>query len=103
MKTTLIHFALFVAALSLNAAEPSGTITGSVTDPSGAAVAGAKVTATSLSTALSRSTTTAVDGGYILPLLPVGFYSLSIEASGFKRAEQKGIEVKTDANASVPI
>jgi Carboxypeptidase regulatory-like domain len=89
--------------VSLYAAEPTGTIAGSVTDPSGAVVSGAKVTATSLSTALSRSTTSAVDGGYILPLLPVGVYSLSVEANGFKRAEQRGIEVRTDANASVPI
>lgn len=103
MKTGFISLAILLGAVSLNAAEPTGTIAGSVTDPSGAVVSGAKVTATSLSTALSRSTTSAVDGGYILPLLPVGFYSLSVEANGFKRAEQRGIEVRTDANASVPI
>src|SRR6185436_16445830 len=95
MKTRLLAFTVFLAVLSLKAAEPTGAITGSVTDPSGAAVAGAKVTATSLSTALSRSTSSAVDGGYILPLLPVGMYSVSVEAAGFKRVEQRGIEVRT--------
>src|SRR3954470_13944673 len=61
---------------SLHAADPAGTIAGTVTDPTGAVVAGAKVTATEPSTGLARSTSTGQDGAYILPLMPAGRYSI---------------------------
>src|SRR5947207_14205644 len=77
---------LFIAGVILAfAAEPTGTITGIVTDPNGGSVAGAKVTVTALNTGLSRSATTANDGGFVFPLLPVGAYSVTVEVSGFRR------------------
>jgi hypothetical protein len=85
------------------AQQPTGTITGTVSDPSGAAVVGAKVIATNLNTGLTRETTTANDGGYVFPLVPVGVYSVTVEAQGFRRFEQRGVEVRTDASASVPL
>jgi hypothetical protein len=85
------------------AQQPTGTITGTVSDPSGAAVVGAKVIATNLNTGLTRETTTANDGGYVFPLVPVGVYSVTVEAQGFRRFEQRGVEVRTDASASVPV
>ena len=88
---------------SLFGADPTGTIAGTVLDPSGAAVPGASVTATALSTGLKRVATTSVDGGYLFPLLPVGPYSVTVEAAGFRRFEQKGIIVQTDQSATVPI
>lgn len=102
-----MRLALFVLFLSLTSAvwavDPTGTIAGNVSDPSGAAVAGAKVTATNLNTGLTRDTTTGANGAYIFPLLPVGFYSIAVEAAGFRHFEQRGIEVKTDQSASVPV
>src|SRR5262245_27844752 len=73
LNSSLLFIAGAVLAL---AADPTGTITGTVTDPTGGAVAGAKVTATALNTGLSRSLTTANDGGFVFPLMPVGAYSV---------------------------
>ena len=67
---TLLACMLAAGLCSLYAADPTGTIAGTVTDPSGAVIAGAKVKATAGSTGLTRSTTTGVDGGYLLPLMP---------------------------------
>jgi hypothetical protein len=94
---------LFTLASGIFGQQPTGTINGTVTDPSGAAVVGAKVIATNLNTGLTRDTTTANDGGYVFPLVPVGFYSVTVEAQGFRRFEQRGIEVRTDQFASVPV
>ena len=84
-------------------ADPTGTIAGTVLDPSGAAVIGAKVTVTNVATGFTRDTQSAVDGGYLFPLLPVGTYSVAVEAAGFHRSEQKGIQVKADQSSAVSI
>src|SRR5215831_9017457 len=103
-----IHRAVFLCTLLLSgsglfAGDPTGTIAGTVLDPSGAAVPNAAITATALTTGLTRTTTSAVDGGYVFPLLPVGPYSIMVEAPGFRRFEQKGIVVQTDKSATVSI
>lgn len=100
----VIFVALFlVLSSALWAADPTGTVAGSVSDPSGAAIAGAKVTVTNINTGLTRDTTTSASGGYVVPLLPVGFYSVSVEAQGFRHFEQRGVEVRTDQSATVPV
>src|SRR5215467_11679956 len=88
--------------LAAYGADPAGTIAGTVLDPSGAAVPGAKITATALATGLNRATTSAADGGYVFPLLPVGIYSVAVEAQGFRRFEQRGIQVQADQSSTVP-
>ena len=100
---TRLAFWLFSICTAVWAADPTGTITGTVSDPSGAPIASAKVVATGLNTGLTRTTTTAADGVYVFPLLPAGFYGVEIEAPGFERYEQRGIEVRTDQSASVPV
>jgi hypothetical protein len=90
-------------AFIVSAVEPTGSIGGRVVDPTGAVVVNAKVTATVLATGLTRETTTAVDGGYIFPLLPAGVYSLAVEASGFSGFEQHGIEVRANVSSTVQI
>jgi hypothetical protein len=94
---------LFVLPFALWAADPTGTIAGNVSDPSGAAVAGAKVTATNINTGFTRDATTGSNGGFVFPLLPVGSYSIAVEASGFRRFEQRGVEVRTDQSSTVPV
>jgi hypothetical protein len=89
--------------LLLQAADPTGSIGGRVVDPSGAAVVNAKVIATAIATGLTREVATAGDGGYIFPLLPPGIYSLAVDAGGFSRFEQRGIEVRANVSSTVPI
>src|SRR5579862_2637448 len=82
----------------------SATILGTVTDPSGAAVANASVTATNLSTGRTYSATTGSAGEYLIPLLPVGDnYEVGVEAAGFQKFLQKGITLLVNQNARVDI
>src|SRR5947209_8060713 len=84
--------ALALGALMLPAilcAQGNVTIYGNVTDPSGAAISGAKVTVTNEATDQSRDTVSAVDGNFVVPDLPLGSYRISVTASGFKTFVQK--------------
>ena len=92
---------LFAAAIPLFAGAPTGSIVGKVLDGSGAAVVGAKVVATAPATGLQRETVSAADGGFVVPLLPVGAYALTVEAAGFKRFEEKDVDVRAEVSTSV--
>ena len=74
---------VMLACLSLSAQQITGNIRGTVTDPSGAVIRGAAVTARQAETGLSRATTTDRDGNYVLLELPVGHYRLQVAATGF--------------------
>ena len=62
----------------------TGTISGTVTDPSGAVVIDASVTITNVETGLVRVTTTSISGGFTAPDLPPGVYKVVIKQSNFK-------------------
>ena len=78
-----------------------GSIFGTVTDPSGAAVAGAKVIVTSASKGTSVEATTNADGNYSVTHLIPDAYNVRAEGAGFKAFEAKGIVVSADAAARV--
>jgi hypothetical protein len=92
---------ILLAAVSLPAQTFRGTILGTVTDPSGAVVAGAKVTVTNAGTALERSTETSADGSYALPELPIGTYTVTITLAGFETSVTTGVLVDTSAERRV--
>src|SRR5689334_16223872 len=71
----------------------TGTITGSVTDPSGAAVANVKVSAVQVDTNFESHATTNAEGLYRIQSLQPGAYRLSFEAAGFKRFVQSGVDL----------
>src|SRR6266567_8273237 len=77
----------------------NATISGSVTDPSGAAIPGAKVTLTSVSSGAVSQTTTGADGFYSFPNLTPGTYNLSGSAPGFSEFVQNGIQLALDQKA----
>ncbi|HZT34057.1 MAG TPA: TonB-dependent receptor [Bryobacteraceae bacterium] len=79
---------LLACAVPLAAQTADTGILGKVTDPTGAAVAGAKVTITQPASGLSRSAATGADGTYEVRYLVPGQYTLSVEAAGF-RAERR--------------
>jgi len=78
-----------------------GSILGTVTDPSGAAVPGAKVTVTSQTKDVSTTTTTNDSGNYDVTHLIPDVYKISIEGKGFKTIEFRDIQVSADAGARV--
>jgi hypothetical protein len=78
-----------------------GSILGSVTDPSGAAVSGAKITVTSQSRNVATEATTNESGNYSVTHLIPDVYVVRVEAQGFKNLEFKDIQVSADASARV--
>ncbi len=72
-------------------AQATGTIVGTVADPSGAVIPGAKVTATNVATGVSQSTVTTGAGTYTVPNLVVGTYNIAAEGQGFKPGSANGI------------
>ncbi len=82
----------------------TGTILGTVSDPSGAAIPNAKITATNEDTAFARSTQSLADGSYLIPLLPTGpKYQVVVEAPGFKSFSRTGIELQLNQNVRIDI
>ena len=79
-----------------------GTVTGTVTDPNGAVIAGAEVTLTSGATKLSRTTTTNSEGLYRFEAVDPGPYSLKVTATGFGEVVHTGIEVRANQASDVP-
>jgi len=80
-----------------------GGIRGSVTDPSGATIAGAKVTARNLDTGLIQSTVTTDAGVYSVPNLPPGRYALTVETPNLKTYTRSGVQVQTGSTASLDV
>ncbi len=87
--------------VQLTAQKITGTILGTVTDPSGAAVAGATVTARNPATADVRTTTTSSSGTYAFPDEPAGTYEVAIKAPNFKEYVSKGVELNVSSNSVV--
>ena len=82
-------------------AQGTGTIHGSVTDASTAAVLNAKVTAVLEERGTTRIVATDAQGNYVFPLLPIGTYTVRVEVSGFKTFVQSGIELSANDNDRV--
>lgn len=89
---------LLIAAPGL-AQEATATIGGTVKDPSGASVAAANVTLTNSQTGIARQTKTGTDGAYLFTLVPIGTYSMSAQAPGFREFVQNGITLDINQNA----
>src|ERR1700730_4881117 len=93
MKARIILVFVLLAAVSLSAQTFRGTILGTVTDPSGAVVAGAKVTVKNVGTGLERTTDTSADGSYALPELPIGTYTVTVVQTGFQTSVTTSVNV----------
>lgn len=82
-------------------AQGTATFFGTVTDASGAVVPGARVTVRNIQTGLERQTTTDETGSFVVSQLPVGVYTVTVEAEGFKTTSQQNIRVQVDENRRV--
>ena len=88
--------------LIVKAQVATGTILGTVSDPSGAAIGAANVTAINEATGRIHSATTDAEGLYLFPLLPIGgSYSVAAEAPGFQKFLQRGIVLQVNDNVRV--
>src|SRR5580658_8004921 len=84
-------------------AQGLGSINGTVTDSTGAVVAGAEVTATQADTGISAKTTTGREGTFVFPILSPSVYNISAKVSGFEEYTQNGVELRADAAVTVNI
>jgi hypothetical protein len=90
-------------AATAMAQESRGTISGRVTDPSGAAVPGAKIEAYNADTNVALRTTSNETGNYQLPFVVPGNYKIVAEHPGFKKLERAGVRVSTASEVSVDL
>src|SRR5438445_2791239 len=80
-----------------------GAINGTVTDPSGAVVAGANVKATNSGTGVTLSTVSTSDGQFAFQDLPLGTYKIEVSASGFRPAANDNVTVTAGGAYTVPV
>jgi hypothetical protein len=107
VRVAVVRF--FVLAVSVvgsafgQAAAINGEIAGTVLDPSGAPVANVTVSVVHVGTGYQRTTATTSAGQYRLPVLPLGEYSLTLEAEGFAPYKQSDITLSAGATATIDV
>lgn len=94
MRLSNVLFICLVVCWPLLAQESTGRVVGTVTDPTGAAVPGARITVTEAATGVSRLTATDHSGNYQVLDLPIGAYTVKIEAPGFTTVVTKPEELR---------
>jgi len=92
----LFAITLALAVSPMAYAQATGSINGTVTDATGAAVVGAKVTVSALATGLTREATSDEAGHFLVTLLPVANFTVRVEMTGFQAAEAKDIRLQVD-------
>ena len=98
----MLVITLLVCAVA-SAQQITGNIRGTITDPSGALVQNATVTARQDETGLVRTATSDHSGNYVLLELPVGHYQLEITATGFQKYIRLGISLDVNETAAIPV
>lgn len=101
-RVLALLFALSMCSTYTRCQEVTGSIVGTVKDQSGAVVSGATVRLTNTDTnVVVRTVTTESNGDYSAPLLPIGHYTVAVEAPGFKKAVQTGIELNVNSKLTI--
>ncbi|NWF82426.1 MAG: TonB-dependent receptor [Bryobacteraceae bacterium] len=102
LRRVVLPFLLLFCVASVTTAQvTTGTIFGTVTDPSGAAIVGASVTVTDIDKGTAVNRKTDETGSFLFPFLIPGNYRVTVEQAGFKKAEQSGIALQVDQRARV--
>src|SRR5581483_6625174 len=105
MKRTCSAFALSFLICTLMtgvaAAQAVGSFSGEVTDATGADIPNATVTATNQGTNQQRTATTDASGRYVIVQLPVGTYTISASAAGFKTVQNRDVNLEVQQNRSI--
>ena len=102
-KSLVCVLAILIAGVHAGAQQITGSIRGTVQDPSSALVQSASVSARQIETGLTRTAITDAGGAYVLVELPVGHYELQVEAKGFQKYVQQGIILNVNETATIPV
>ena len=100
--SALLTFAFCVAAAA-QSQSTTGLIQGTIVDPNGAYVSGASVNVKNTDTGFERTVTSNSDGFFSAPLLPLGKYRLTADASGFSKSVLENVEVSVGQTLSLKI
>ncbi len=102
-RLILAILVVFSLAVDVNAQTFRGAINGTVTDPSGAVVPNAAVKATESATGIDHNTVTTSDGAFSLQDIPLGFYKVTVTASGFPVYTVDKVEVTAGTIYTLPV
>jgi hypothetical protein len=102
-KTLTLLVMALLTSLNVAGQQITGSIRGTVSDPSGAIVQAATVAAKQIETGLTRVVITDRQGEYVLVELPIGHYQLEVQAKGFRTYVQQGISLDVNQTATVGI
>src|SRR5438128_969942 len=91
MAAARTAFFLCLSCSPLLAQVTSGTIFGSVKDPSGAVVPNASITVRAPDIGVTRTTTSSASGDFVVPNLPPAIYTITVDMQGFKKLEAKSV------------
>src|ERR1035437_3646381 len=104
MRTlSLVCLGVFLAALAWSQSSFTAAVRGTVTDPSGAALVAAKVTIIEVDRNVAHSATTDDAGRYTVTALPPGRYTLTVEATGFKKSSLTDIPLAVQQQATLDV
>src|SRR5678815_1310732 len=101
MRVRLLPVVVLVLATCLLGQTFRGTILGTVTDQSGAVVAGATITVKNTATGLERAAQTSADGSYSIPELPIGAYTVTVTQAGFQTSVTREVAVNVASERRV--
>lgn len=103
LKPLFLLVFVVLALASAATAQVSASLSGTVTDPSGAAVSGAAVTVKDMHTEVQRDTVTDAAGRYEILALPVGEYEIAVKKQGFAEEVRRGIQLAVGQDATVDL
>src|SRR5438876_1834112 len=93
VRSLLVVICLFVSVVAASAQTDRGTITGTVSDATGAVIPGATVEAKNTVTGLVYTAGSSETGNYTLPQLPAGTYEVAVTLPGFKKFVRTGVTI----------
>jgi hypothetical protein len=101
LSCAVAGFVLSLAVATL--AQDTAQITGTVTDPSGAAIANAQVKVSDVQQGITRTAPTNASGSYLFAALPIGTYDVTVTAQGFKKYQATGVILRVGEKARVDV
>jgi hypothetical protein len=103
MKTIRLAAILSLLIAPLASAQDTASVVGTVTDVSGAAVAGARITLVNVATQFTRTLDTNAEGQYVASGIPTGEYVITAEKQGFQKLERTGVRLTTASKLNVDL
>jgi hypothetical protein len=103
IRKAILTFSILILAVTTSSAQSTATLSGSVTDPSGAAVPQAQVTVRGLSTGVVREVKSDSAGNYTVPSLQPGNYSVIVKSSGFADYTVPAVTLQVDQNVTANV